>query len=151
MRVFLLFFVVLVSSVVAFIEVSCRPSSSCNLLIFSSIFTKNEERPVNFVGTPNEIPSDDKYAHELLSSNLERLVTGSGLRLELVGVKSILRKVVAGWLYEISGTFMLGGHDTECIVSIWSRPWYDDPIDQVHLKATCGSDTLMAKDFEEPW
>lgn len=87
----------------------------------------------------------------MLKSNIGRLVTAGGSSIELVSLKNILRKVVAGWLYEITGTFTLGGHETECLVSIWSRPWLDDPMDQIRLKATCGSEILVAKSLDEPW
>ena len=107
--------------------------------------------PTHNVGGANDVPADDKTTNDMLKSNLARLTTGSGGSLAVVAIKKITERVVSGKLYEIEGTFKVGGKDTECIVHLWSQPWIDEPNEKVKLKAQCGEEEIKAKGDDEAW
>lgn len=86
-----------------------------------------------------EIKIDNRYANDLLKSNIARLVAG-GSPLEIVHIKKIEEQIVSGSNYRFTGTFKKGGAETECVVKIFDQPW----TGKIKLEADCGGEKIVS-------
>jgi len=114
------------------------------------VFAEEATTP-HFVGGKTEVGNDDHNVTDLLNANLVRLATGDKGGLELISIKNITKQVVAGMKYEITGVFRRGNETNDCMVTLWCRSWLDDENERVKLRASCGKETILAKNDTEVW
>jgi hypothetical protein len=122
-------------------------------LAFIKCYSEIKLSPENFedkkVGGQSEIDVNDVTVDALLKENLQRI--GESENLKLLKKTKITQQVVAGIAYQVTGLFKIGKLDSECVISIWIRPWLSDPSEKVKIKVECGETVYRTKGETSEW
>lgn len=100
------------------------------------------------VGAQSEIDVNDENIEKLLKENLQRIDVEDLILMKKI---KITQQVVAGMAYQVTALFKIGKLDSVCVISIWTRPWLNDPNERVKIKVECGETVYRAKGETSDW